>query len=210
MKTFPREHGATIIWFASILTTFLTMSTYPSILNILFFLFFSFTILILIAQITRLKLIITQMQLNWLILPIITSLLTSITILGYYIMFETVSTKNLSVWFLLFTFTFISVTLVQKEVQGILQVKKNPISHIIFLGVGVFSVEFIVIIIFRLMNPAIILSITPLISMWIYLKRTHLNKLNTDSKVKKIRRIGLFQSLNVILFVLILAVIYRL
>ena len=210
MKIFPREHGATVIWFASILTTFLTMPTYPSILNIFFFLFFSFAILILIAQITKLKLIITQMQLNWLILPIITSLLTSITILGYYIMFETVSTKNLSVWFLLFTFTFISVTLVQKEVQGILQIRKNPISHIVFLGVGVFSVEFLVIIIFRLMNPAIILSIVPLISMWIYLKRTHLNKLNSDSKVKKIRRIGLFQSLNVILFVLILAVIYRL
>jgi hypothetical protein len=186
------------------------MSTYPSILNILFFLFFSFTILILIAQITRLKLIITQMQLNWLILPIITSLLTSITLLGYYIMFETVSAKHLSIWFLFFTFTFISVTLIQKEVQGILQIRKNPISHIVFLGVGVFVAEFIMIIIFRLMNPAIILSIVPLISMWIYLKRTHLDKLNTDSTVKKIRRIGLFQSLNVILFILILAVIYRL
>jgi len=91
-----------------------------------------------------------------------------------------------------------------------LQIRKNPISHIVFLGVGVFVVEFIMIIIFRLMNPAIILSIVPLISMWIYLKRTHLDKLNTDSKVKKIRRIGLFQSLNVILFILILAVIYRL
>jgi len=125
-------------------------------------------------------------------------------------MFETVSAKNLSIWFLFFTFTFISVTLVQKEVQGILQIRKNPISHIVFLGVGVFVAEFIMIIIFRLMNPAIILSIVPLISMWIYLKRTHLDKLNTDSTVKKIRRIGLFQSLNVILFVLILAVIYRL
>ncbi|MDP7658126.1 MAG: hypothetical protein QF812_02840 [Nitrososphaerales archaeon] len=210
MKIFPREHGVTVIWFASILTAFLTMSTYPSILNILFFLFVSFTILILMAQMTRLKLIITQMQFNGLILPIITSLLTSITILGYYIMFETVYAKNLSIWFLLFTFTFISVTLVQKEIQGILQIRKNPSSHIVFLGVVVFSTEFIIIIIFRLMNPAIILSIIPLISMWIYLKRTHLDKLNTDSKVKKIRRIGLFQSLNVILFVLILAVIYRL
>ena len=125
-------------------------------------------------------------------------------------MFETVSTKNLSVWFLLFTFTFISVTLVQKEVQGILQIRKNPISHIVFLGVGVFSVEFIVIIIFRLMNPAIILSIIPLISMWIYLKRNHMAKSNTNSKVKIIRGIGYFQSWNVIIFVLILSVLSRL
>jgi len=210
VKILPREHGATVIWFASILTAFLTMSTYPSVLNILIFLSVSFAILILIAQMTSFSLMIIQMQLNEFILPIITGLLTSITILGYYIMFETVSTKNLGIWLLLLTFTIISVTLVQKEVQGLLRMKENPISHIVILGLGVFSVEFIFIISIGLMHPSIILSIAPLISMWIYLKRNHMAKSNTNSKVKIIRGIGYFQSWNVIIFVLILSVLSRL
>lgn len=210
MKFFPREHGATVIWFASILAAFLTIPIYPSVPSILIFLAVSFTILILIAQITGLSVILIHMQRDRLILPIITGFLTSITLLGYYIMLETVSVKNLSIWLLLLTFTVISVSLVQREVQGLLLMKEHPISHIIILGLTVFSVEFIMIISSGLMHSVIILSIAPLISMWIYLKKHNITKTNTDSKVKKIKRIGFFQAWNTVMFVLILAVLSKL
>jgi len=125
-------------------------------------------------------------------------------------MVETVSAKNLSIWLLLLTFTIISVNLVQREAQRLLRMKEYPTSHIVILGLAIFSVEFIMMTSSRLMHPSIILSIAPLISMWIYLKRNHIAKTNTDSKVKKIRGMGLFQAWNIIIFVLILAVLSRL
>ena len=210
MKVFPREHGATVIWFASILTTFLTIPIYPSIPNILIFLAVSFAILIFIAQITNLSLTLIHVQLNSLILPIITGFLTSITLLGYYIMVGTVSAKNLSIWLLLLTFTIISVNLVQREVQRLLRMKEYSTSHIVILGLTIFSVEIIMVTSSKLMHSSIVLSIAPLISLWIYLKRNHIAKTNTDSKVKKIREIGFFQTWNIIIFVLILAILSRL
>ena len=208
MKILPREHGATVIWFSSILAAVLTMPTLPDPTRLLLFLSVSVSALLFTSYLTGHSPTLIRIQRNRLFLPIISGGLTLTTLLGYYIMFEAVSAKILSVWLLILTYTVISVSLIQSKVQGLLKRKPSSPKPILLPGLTVFTAESLLLYSYGLMHPATLLSMTPLLFMWLYLQRPTLPE-TTESKMKTIRRIGFQQTGNMIAFILILTALSR-
>lgn len=136
--------------------------------------------------------------------------LTLIMPLGYIIMLGTVTMKILAVWLLLLTYTVVSITLIQGKVQGLLQGKESSSSHIVLLGLTVFIVESLLLFSSGVLHLAILLSLAPLLFMWLYLKRLNVLEVYPDFKIKVIRKIGFQQTGNMIAFVLMLAILSRL
>jgi hypothetical protein len=95
MKILPREHGATVIWFVSILALMLIITTVPPPQFLILFLVASVAILLSAGQITSRSQKLIRIQRNRLFLPVLSSSLTFILPLGEIIMFGILSGKVL-------------------------------------------------------------------------------------------------------------------
>ncbi len=210
MKILPREHGATVIWLSATLMAVLTMMPVsPSLLRLALFLGASVTILPLTARLTGRSPTLLRIQRNRLFLPIISGGLTLITPLGYYIVFGTISPKALAIWMLFLTYTTVSVTIIQRKVQELLQRKESSPTLILLPGLAVFTAESVLLSSIGLLHPTIILSLAPLLLMGLYLRSQHGLEAKSDLRIKAIRRIGFQQTGNMIAFVLILATLSK-
>lgn len=209
MKILPREHGATVIWAASILMSLLTLRASPPPMRLAIFLAAAIAILISAGQLTGRSQTLIRIQRNRLFLPILSGSLTLITPLGDAFMFGNISGKSAAVWLLLLTYTVVSVSLIQTKVQGLLREKDAPAKQIVAPGLFILTVEVLLLSSVGLMHLAALFSLTPLAVTWIYLSRGLAGGKKRD-RVKVIRRIVFQQTGNMIAFVVILALLTRL
>ncbi len=204
MKILPREHGATVIWFVAILASVFSISYTPSILRIFMFLIVATAILMLTSYLMNVAPTIIKIRKNRFLLPIISSILTLITPLGHYIMFGTINGKIFSVWIFLLTYTIFSVVLIQRKILSLIQRSKYTSLFILFGSIIIFSVETFFISLFGWMHQFIVLTTIPLIVMWFYLRSQHISDKFLKSKKKAIRSIGIFQTINMVFFIILL------
>ena len=208
MKILPREHGATVIWFVSVLASILVITALPSPAFLILFLAVSTVVLLSAGQLTSHSRTLVRIQRNRFFLPILSSSLTLIMPLGELIMFGSLSARVLVAWLLLFTYTVVSVSLIQLKVQGFLKGKEVSSKGIVVPGLAVLAGEGVLLASAGIMHPAVILSLTPLLVMWIYLSRRRVEE--KSNRVKMIKRVGFQQTGNMIAFILILAIVTRL
>ncbi len=208
MKLLPREHGATVIWFVSVLASILTITVLPSPMLLILFFIVSIAVLLSAGQLTSHSHTLVRVQRNRLFLPILSSSLTLIMPLGELIMFGALSERVLAFWLLLFTYTIVSVSLIQMKVQGLLKGEVVSSKHIVVPGLIALVAEGLLLASAKIIHPAVIFSITPLLVTWIYLSRRRVGE--TGSRVKTIRRVGFQQTGNMIAFIAILSIITRL
>lgn len=123
-------------------------------------------------------------------------------------MFGGLSARVLVAWLLLFTYTVVSVSLIQLKVQGFLKGKEVSSKRIVVPGLAVLAGEGVLLASAGIMHPAVILSLTPLLVMWIYLSRRRVEE--KSNRVKVIKRVGFQQTGNMIAFIIILAIVTRL
>ena len=123
-------------------------------------------------------------------------------------MFGSLSARVLVAWLLLFTYTVVSVSLIQLKVQGFLKGEAASSKRIVVPGLAVLAGEGVLLASAGIMHPAVILSLTPLLVMWIYLSRRRVEE--KSNRVKVIKRIGFQQTGNMITFIIILAIVTRL
>ncbi|MBI2937480.1 MAG: hypothetical protein HYY22_04675 [Thaumarchaeota archaeon] len=208
MKILPREHGATVIWFVSVLASILVITALPSPAFLILFLAVSIAVLLSAGQLTSHSRTLVRIQRNRFFLPILSSSLTLIMPLGEFIMFGGLSARVFAAWLLLFTYTVVSVSLIQLKVQGFLKGKEVSSKRIVVPGLAVLAGEGVLLASAGIMHPAVILSLTPLLVMWIYLSRRRVEE--KSNRVKMIKRVGFQQTGNMIAFILILAIVTRL
>jgi hypothetical protein len=97
MRLFPREHGATVIWFSSLLLTFGTLQEAPSALGVVIFVAASVLALVLIGRLTSGSTLAFRLERNLILLPVLSGLLTSIVPLGQIVMVGQLSLPVLAV-----------------------------------------------------------------------------------------------------------------
>ncbi len=123
-------------------------------------------------------------------------------------MFGALSERVLAAWLLLFTYTVVSVSLIQSKVQGFLKGKEVSSKRIVVSGLAVLAGEDVLLASARIVHPAVILSLTPLLIVWIYLSQRRAEE--KRDRVRVIKRVGFQQTGNMIAFVIILAIVTRL
>lgn len=209
MKIFPREHGATVIWFVALLASVFTMPYIPSLIGIAIFFTVSIVILMLTSYLTNVAPMLIKIRQNQFWLPIISSGLTLITPLGHYIMFAMINEKIFSVWLFLVTYTIFSVILIQRKILSLLKSTEYSSLYIFLFSIIIFTVESVIVFSLGWMTPFILLVSTPLMIMWLYLRSQHITNKFLKSKKHAIRSIGFYQTINMIFFVTLLTFISK-
>jgi hypothetical protein len=95
--------------------------------------------------------------------------------------------------------------LIQRKVQGFLKGEKTSSEYIVIPGLIILAAEDLILAYANVIHPAAILSLTPLLVIWIYLSRNQVD--DKSSRVRVIRRIGFQQTGNMIVFILILSIV---
>ncbi|MCL5318995.1 MAG: hypothetical protein M1503_12160 [Thaumarchaeota archaeon] len=149
-----------------------------------------------------------RVQRNRFFLPILSSSLTLIMPLGELIMLGALSGRVLAAWLLLFTYTVVSVSLIQSKVQGFLKGEAASSKHIVVPGLVVLAGEGLLFASAGIFHAAVVFSLTPLLVMWIYLSRRRVGE--KSSRMKVIKGVGFQQTGNMIAFIIILAIVTRL
>lgn len=209
MKILPREHGATVIWFVSILASVLTIPFVPSISRISIFFIVSAVILMLTSYITNVAPILIKIRRNQIILPIISGGLTLITPLGHFIMFGTVNETIFSVWVFLLTYTIFSVFFIQKKIKSLIQRKENSSLLLFLFSIIIFGFESSMFFLLGWVQLSIFLIILPVVIMWFFLKDQQIINKLSKSNNQIIKSIGLFQTINMIFFVVLLTFLIK-
>jgi hypothetical protein len=207
MRFLPREHGATVIWFASVIASLLISPVIPPPTFLIFFLVISIIILLSAGHITNRSPKMIRIQRNRFFLPILSGGVTTLMPLGVAIMFGAISEKVLAAWLLMFTYTVISVSLIQVKVRTLLRREDLQSNRAVALGLTGIVAEVSFLVTIGLMHLAAVFAPAQL-TLWIYL--SHRLEERKANKVRVIRKIGFLQTANMLIFVMILAAITRL
>ena len=207
MKLLPREHGATAIWFSSLLLAFGTLRKPPSISSVIVFIAASLLALTLTARITSGSIAIARLERNTTLLPVLSSILTLIVPLGHLVMVGKFSIPVLGVWLVFLAYCSSGVLYARDLVRSVL--KDTPPKWTIFSLTSVFLLAVVL-----ALNAVGMLSIVaatviaPLAVHRVVIPRLTGRKLS--SKVGRIRKVGFTQAGNLITATIILATVSRL
>jgi hypothetical protein len=203
----PREHGATVIWFSSLLLAFGTLRERPWAPGVVLFLTASVLMLILTGTLTSGSIAVARLERNRTLLPVLSSLLTLIVPLGQIVMVGQLSLPVLAAWFLFLTYCSSGVVYTQDLVQSVL--KETPPMWTSFnLSAVIIVVEVATL---NAVNWLSIAAVAIFVPFSVYrVVVLSLIQRRGSSRVERIRGVGFAQAGNLIAAVFILALVSRL
>jgi hypothetical protein len=206
MKLLPREHGATAIWFASLLLAFGTLRKLPSLLSVVVFLASATLVLVLMGTITSRSVAIIRLERNAILLPVASSLLTLIVPLGQMIMVGAISIQFLALWFAFLAYCSTGVAYARDLVRSVL--KERPQGWTGFSVSFVFTIA--VVAILNAVNWLSIAALATLVPLTVHrVVVVPLIERKASSRVERIREVGFSQAGSLISAALILAFLWK-
>lgn len=124
-------------------------------------------------------------------------------------MFGTVNETILSAWLFLLTYTIFSVFFIQIKIKSLIQKKENYSFHIFLFSIIIFCLESFMFFLLGWMRLSVFLIILPLIILWLFLKAQKIIDKLPKSNNQIIKNIGLFQTINMIFFVMLLTILIK-
>jgi len=207
IKLLPREHGATAIWFSSLLLAFGTLQGRPWPLGVVLFTAASVLLLILTGWLTNGSIIIIRLQRNRSLLPVLSSLLTLIVPLGQIVIVGQLSRTVLAAWFVFLTYCSTGVVYTQDLVRSVLK-EVPPTRTSFILSAVIIVVEVATLNVFNWLSIAAVAIVVPLIVNRVFVLLPIQRR--GSSRAERIREVGFAQTGNLIAAVLILALVSRL
>ena len=122
----PREHGASAIWFSSLLLPFGTLRQQPWAPGVAVFLAASVFALIVTGRLTTRSKVIARLERDPLLLPILSSSLTLLVPLGQILMVGQLPFPILAVWLVFLTYCSSGVVYTRDSVRSVL--KEAPLA----------------------------------------------------------------------------------
>jgi hypothetical protein len=206
MRLLPREHGATVIWFSSLLLAFGMLRKPPSSAGFAVFLAASVLGLLLTGELTSRSTVVVRMERHAILLPVLSGLLTLITPLGQVLMVGQLSPSVLAVWLVFLAYSSSGVVYTRDLVRSML--KESPPTWTNFSLSAVFIVAEVVtlnalnwlsIIALAIVVP---LTVHRVAVLWMIKRRGY-------SAVERIRSVGFVQTGNLIAATIILALVSK-
>jgi len=207
IRLLPREHGATAIWFSSMLLAFGTLRKPPCTPGAVVFLAASVLALVLIGRLTSGSRVIVRLERNRTLLPTLSGLLTFIVPLGQIIMVGQLSLPVLAVWLIFLTYCSSGVVYTRDLVRSVLK-EASPtwtsfnlsavfiVSEVITLNaVNWLSIAAVAVIVPLTVHRVVVLSLT---------------QRRGSSRIERIRGVGFAQAGNLIAATIILALVSKL
>jgi len=207
MRLLPREHGATVIWFSSLLLTFGALREAPWAPGVVLFLAASVLALVLIGRLTSGSIVIVRLEQNPILLPILSILLTLIVPLGQIVMVGHLSLPVLAAWLVFLTYCSSGVVYTRDLLRSILK-ELRPTWTAFSLSAGVIVAEVVTLNAINWLSIAAVTIVVPLaVHRMVVLS---LIQRKGSSMVERIRRVGFTQAGNLIAATIILALVSKL
>ena len=207
MRLLPREHGATAIWFSSVLLAFGTLRELPQILGVLVFLTASVLALVVIGRLTSRSVVIARLERNRTLLPVLSGLLTLIVPLGQIIMVGQLPLPVLAAWLIFLTYCSSGVVYTQDLVRSVLKQTLPTWTSFNISAVFIVS-EAIIMNAVNWLSIAIVTITVPLAFHRVVV--LSLIQRKGSSKIERIRTVGFTQAGNLIAATIILALVSKL
>lgn len=207
MRVLPREHGATVIWLASLLLAFGTLREPPWALGVVVFLAASVLALVLIGKLTSESKVIVRLERNLILLPVLSGLLTLIVPLGQIVMVGQLYFPVLADWLVFLTYCSSGVVYTRDLVRSVL--KEAPPTWTSFNLSAVFIVsEVVTLSVVNWLSIATVAIIVPLTVHRVVV--LSLIQRKGSSRIERIRGVGFAQAANLIAATIILALVSKL
>jgi len=207
MRLLPREHGATVIWFSSLLLAFGTLREPPWTPGVVVFLAASVLALVLIGRLTGGSIVIVRLEQNLILLPVLSGLLTLIVPLGQIVMVGHLSLPVLAAWLVFLTYCSSGVVYTRDLVRSML--KESPPTWTTFSLSAVFIVAEVVTL--NAVNWLSIAAVTIIVPLTVHrVVVPSLIQRKGSSRVERIRRVGFVQTGNLTAATIILALVSKL
>jgi hypothetical protein len=206
MRLLPREHGATVIWFSSLLLAFGMLRKPPSIAGFAVFLAASVLALLLTGELTRRSTVVVRMERHAILLPVLSGLLTLITPLGQVLMVGQLSPSVLAVWLVFLAYSSSGVVYTRDLVRSML--KESPPTWTNFSLSAVFIVAEVVTL--NALNWLSIIALAIVVPLTVHrVAVLWLIQRRGSSAVERIRSVGFVQTGNLIAATIILALVSK-
>jgi len=206
MKLLPKEHGASAIWFSSVIFALTALPKPPWFPGIVIFLVVSIIALVVTGRLTGGSKIIMRMERNAFLLPVLSSLLTLLVPVGQMLMVWQLSVQFLAIWIVFLTYCVSGVVYTRDMVRSVL--KDSPLRWASFiLSVALVTAEIVSLSAFDWLSLTAFAVVIPLMVHRIIVLL--LMKRKDSSKIERIRAVGFTQAGNLVAAALILAWVLR-
>ena len=207
MRLLPREHGATVIWFSSLLLTFGTLREPRWAPSVMVFLAACVLVLFLIGKPTSSSVAIARLERNRTLLPILSGLLTFIVPIGQIVMAGQLSLRVVAVWLVFLIYCSLGVVYTRDSVRSVL--KEAPLTWASFsLSAVIIVVEVAALNAIAWLSTAALIIVVPLAAHRVVV--LELIQRRGFSRVERIRGVGFAQAGNLIAAAILLALVSRL
>jgi len=207
MELLPREHGATAIWFSSLLLALGSLREPPSPLRALGFLAVAVLTLIFIAKLTSNSKSIARSERNSTLLPLFSGLVTLVAPLGQIMMTGWLSISGLATWLVFLAYCSTAAVYTRGLVRSVL--RGTPAAWTAFIISAVLLVvEAVLLNMIAWLSIAAVAVVVPLIAHRIVVPR--LAQREGLSRMSRIRIVGFAQAGSLLAATVILILVSRL
>ena len=207
MRVLPREHGATAIWFSSVLLAFGMLRESPWTPSAIVFLAASVLALVVTARLTSGSIIIARLERSRTLLPVLSGFLTLIVPLGQIIMVGQLSLPVLTAWLVFLTYCSSGVVYTRDLVRSVLK-EVSPTWTSFNLSAVLIVSE---VVILNAVNWLSIATVTIMVPLTVHrVVALSLIQRKRSSKIERIRGVGFAQAGNLIAATIILALVSKL
>jgi len=125
MRVLPREHGATVIWLASLVLALGAITATPSPVRLAAFVTAAVLALLFLARLTSGSVAVMRMERHAVLLPALSGFLTLVVPAGELVVLGRLTPPVLAAWLLFATYTVAGVVLTRAGVRAILK-RRTP------------------------------------------------------------------------------------
>jgi len=208
MRILPREHGATVIWLASLVLALASLTATLSPVRLAGFVAAAVLALVLLGRFTSGSVAVMRMERHAVLLPLLSGLLTLVVPVGELVMLGRSSPPILAAWLLFATYTMAGVVLTRVGVRAILRRRTPAMARGVLLVAAVVAAEAVAVHWLGWLDVASVAILVPLVVYW--RGNVRLSRSEETPRTRVVRRVGFAQSGNMIAVAAILAVVLRL
>src|SRR3990170_6658657 len=141
MRVLPREHGATVIWLASLVLALGAITATPSPVRLAAFVTAAVLALLFLARLTSGSVAVMRMERHAVLLPALSGFLTLVVPAGELVVLGRLTPPVLAAWLLFATYTVAGVVLTRAGVRAILKRRTPAMAGGVLLVAAVVAAE---------------------------------------------------------------------
>lgn len=207
MRWLPREHGATVIWLASVVLALLTLPEVPDAIGSAVFALGSLTALLLLAWLTSRSAVLVRLERNPVLTPVLSSPLTLIVPFGRLVMIGDLPPATIGLWLVFLTYTTTGVVYTGDAVRAVVR-GSSPGWGLLLLSAAFVVAMALVLSAVGWLPTASLVIVVPLLAH--RLAAGPSRAFASLPRPQRIRRLGVAQSANMLAAAVLLAAVLRL